>query len=1060
MTRSNPDLLQPFDPEIDRTFHRLVRHSRNSSLESEPLDSHSESIAPNIHSSDNFQTNNMSDQPIGPRERTLREMAAPDFTYANLCIQYPEEDVPFVLKTGLIHLLPKFHGRAGEDPHKHLKEFHIVCSTMKPQNVPEDHIYLKAFPFSLEDLAKDWLYYLAPGSITSWDDLKRVFLEKFFPASRTTAIRKDISGIRQQMGESLYEYWERFKRLCASCPHHQISEQLLLQYFYEGMNTMDRSMIDAASGGALGDMTPAAARDLIEKMASNSQQFNMRSDAIVLRGVHDVGSSDLVEKKLESKIDALTTLVSQLAANQRPAPPARVCGICTSIEHPTDCCQLLHESTGSGAPQAYAANIFNNRAPNQQHNSDLSSNRYNPGWRNHPNLRWSNQQHQQQQNPLPPPPFQNSAGPSRPYVPPPMQQQYQRQQNEAPAPQPSSPSLEELVKQMAEMNIQYQQKNDASIQSLTNQIGQLATAVNQLQNQNSDKLPAQTVVNPKNVSAITLRSGKQIDIPTTTPPPSSVAASVPAPEQPVGSRKLHIDGPSSSPSSDLQQPHIPLPFPPKAIPSKKMEEVDKEILETFRKVEVNIPLLDAIKQIPRYAKFLKELCTHKRKMKGSEIISMGRNVSALIGKSVPYIPEKCKDPGTFCIPCIIGNNKFENAMLDLGASINVMPLSIFNSLSLGPLQPTGVVIQLANKSVAHPTGFIEDVLVWVGELIFPADFYVLDMEEGFSHGSVPIILGRPFLKIAQTKIDVYDGTLSMEFSDIIVHFNILDAMKNPSECHSVFRVEIIDDVIDEYVSDFHSLHARKHCFLSDLYTSFACTESESDFDIDIDLHSNPELYSEFKSDHMSDVLGVVPPMDISSLESECTDHVAGSIHESDLQVEVQAVEPILLPSLVPSVQPAPTPELKTLPENLKYAYLEDDEKFPVIISTSLDVVQEEKLLHVLKRHKKAIGWTLADIPGISPSTCMHRILLEDGAKPVRQPQRRLNPVILDVVKKEVTKLLQAGIIYPISDSQWVSPVQVVPKKTGLTVVKNERDELIPTRIQNSWRVCIDYRRLN
>jgi len=123
-----------------------------------------------------------------------------------------------------------------------------------------------------------------------------------------------------------------------------------------------------------------------------------------------------------------------------------------------------------------------------------------------------------------------------------------------------------------------------------------------------------------------------------------------------------------------------------------MEEVDREILETFRKVEVNIPLLDAIKQIPIYAKFLKELCTHKRRLKGNKKISMGRNVLALIGKSIPQIPEKCKDPGTFCVPYIIGNNKFENSMHDLGASINVMPLSIFKSLSLGPLQPTGVVI--------------------------------------------------------------------------------------------------------------------------------------------------------------------------------------------------------------------------------------------------------------------------------------------------------------------------------------------------------------------------------
>jgi hypothetical protein len=159
------------------------------------------------------------------------------------------------------------------------------------------------------------------------------------------------------------------------------------------------------------------------------------------------------------------------------------------------------------------------------------------------------------------------------------------------------------------------------------------------------------------------------------------------------------------------------------------------------------------------------------------------------------------------------------------------------------------------------------------------------------------------------------------------------------------------------------------------------------------------------------------------------------------------------------VQP-PNVELKPLPEHLKYAFLEENEKLPVIIAKHLQPDQEEKLLHILKQRKKAIGWTLADIPGISPSTCMHRILLEEGAKPVRQPQRRLNPLILDVVNKEVSKLLQAGIIYPISDSQWVSPVQVVPKKSGMTVVVNDKAELVPTRVQNSWRVCIDYRRLN
>ena len=127
------------------------------------------------------------------------------------------------------------------------------------------------------------------------------------------------------------------------------------------------------------------------------------------------------------------------------------------------------------------------------------------------------------------------------------------------------------------------------------------------------------------------------------------------------------------------------------------------------------------------------IVVHKRKFKGNERISMGKNVSALIGKSVPHIYEKCKDPGTFCIPCIIGNNKFENAMLDQGASVSVMPLSIFNSLSFGPLQSTDVVIHLANRSVAYPAGFIEDVLV---DSLRGTNFYRLQRKIHFKKGSI------------------------------------------------------------------------------------------------------------------------------------------------------------------------------------------------------------------------------------------------------------------------------------------------------------------------------------
>ncbi|KAM1593628.1 hypothetical protein ACFX10_000128 [Malus domestica] len=163
---------------------------------------------------------------------------------------------------------------------------------------------------------------------------------------------------------------------------------------------------------------------------------------------------------------------------------------------------------------------------------------------------------------------------------------------------------------------------------------------------------------------------------------------------------------------------------------------------------------------------------------------------------------------------------------------------------------------------------------------------------------------------------------------------------------------------------------------------------------------------------------------------------------------------------LPAVIQAPKLELKSIPEYLKYAFLGEEETLPVIISSQLTAEEMEKLIRVLKDHKTAIAWSITDIKGINPATCMHKILLEEGAKPTREAQRHLNPLMMEVVKKEVIKLLDVGIIYLISDSKWVSPVHVVPKRSGVTVVKNEANELVPTRVQNSWRVCTDYRKIN
>ncbi|GKC81712.1 reverse transcriptase domain-containing protein, partial [Tanacetum coccineum] len=161
-----------------------------------------------------------------------------------------------------------------------------------------------------------------------------------------------------------------------------------------------------------------------------------------------------------------------------------------------------------------------------------------------------------------------------------------------------------------------------------------------------------------------------------------------------------------------------------------------------------------------------------------------------------------------------------------------------------------------------------------------------------------------------------------------------------------------------------------------------------------------------------------------------------------------------------SIDEPPKVELKDLPPHLEYAFLEGDDKLPVIIAKDLKDEEKTALIKVLKSHKRAIAWKLSDIKGIDLEFYTHKILMEDDFKPSIQHQRRVNPKIHEVIKKEVLKLLDAGLIYPISDSPWVSPVHCVPKKGGFTVVENDENELIPTRLVTGWRVCIDYRKLN
>ncbi|XP_031249191.1 uncharacterized protein LOC116107025 [Pistacia vera] len=350
-------------------------------------------------------------------------------------------------------------------------------------------------------------------------------------------------------------------------------------------------------------------------------------------------------------------------------------------------------------------------------------------------------------------------------------------------------SLEEIVKSLATNTQQFQQETRTRMQELENRMSQLASSMSKLESQ------------------VTLRNGKELKEPSKAARGEEIEKEVVA-FQPQTDQPRGLD--SEQPKALVTNP----PFPTRLTKSKKEEE-EKEILETFRKVEVKIPLLDAIKQLPRYAKFLKELCTNKRKLKGNEKIRMGENVSAILQKR---LPPKCKDLGMFTIPCKLGDIRIEKAMLDLGASINIMPLSIYSSLNIGPLKETSVIIQLAGISNVYLEGVVEDVLVQVNGLVFPTDFYVLDMEEDDSSNSTLMLLGRPFLKISRTKIDVHDGTLTIEFDGEIIKFNIYDAMRYPNDVSSVFVMDVIDPLAQEQLQRKLQLQALEE-IRNDAYES-------------------------------------------------------------------------------------------------------------------------------------------------------------------------------------------------------------------------------------------------
>nr|GEZ76129.1 reverse transcriptase domain-containing protein [Tanacetum cinerariifolium] len=339
------------------------------------------------------------------------------------------------------------------------------------------------------------------------------------------------------------------------------------------------------------------------------------------------------------------------------------------------------------------------------------------------------------------------------------------------------------------------------------------------------------------------------------------------------------------------------------------------------------------------------------------------------------------------------------ALANLGASINLMPFSVWKRLSLPDLTPACMTLELADHSISRPVGVAEDVYVKVGSFHFSADFVVVDFD---ANPRVPLILGRSFLKTRRALIDVFE-----EYSQEFLGFSDTISSGNPTPYY--------DPIVS--TTSLTLTPFRNSDFLLEEVDAFLAIEDKPTSSEFYQPYLDPEgdilLLEAFLNDDPS-----LPPPNQRNYLPEVRKELKICKAKSDKSL----------------VDEPPVVELKDLPPHLEYA-LEGDDKLPVIIAKYLSVEEKTALITILKSHKQAITWKLSDINGINPEFCTHKILMEEDFELAVQHQRRVNPKIHDVIKQEVIKLLEAGLIYSISDSLWVSPVHCVPMKGGFTVVE-------------------------
>nr|GEW17142.1 reverse transcriptase domain-containing protein [Tanacetum cinerariifolium] len=567
---------------------------------------------------------------------------------------------------------------------------------------------------------------------------------------------------------------------------------------------------------------------------------------------------------------------------------------------------------------------------------------------------------------------------------------YQAHAYQAPAPQTQGVSNEDFSA--------YVKANDAVMrnmqtqgQNMQNQLTNLTDLITKFVNSNSAStsssgtLPSNTIANPiSDLKAITTQSGVSYDGPQI-PPSTSFLPKVVENEPEATKDTVH---PTNNRSTEDVQPQVvqfespilnfkpvnsPISEPviapvsaPKPNPKSSIPYPSRRNDERNRKKANN--------QIEKFYQILKDMSFEISFT--DALILMPKFASTL--KALIENKEKLRDPGKFLIPCDFPGMAECLALADLDASINLMPFFGWKRLYLPDLIPTCMTLELADRSISCPVGVAEDVYVKVGSFHFSADFVVVDFDVD---PRVPLILERSFLKTERALIDVFEGELTLRVGKEAITFN-LDQTSRYSANYSDMtakRIDVIDMACEEYSQEVLGFMID---FLLEEVDAFLAIEDDP---------TSPEFYQPYLN-HEGDIL---------LLQAFLNDDVSPPPNQGNYLLEVRKELKICEAKSDKSLIDEPQEvELKDLPPHLEYAFLEGDDKLP----------------------------KLSDIKGIDPEFCTHKILMEEDFEPAVQHQRRVNPKIHDVIKQEVIKLLEAGLIYPISDSPWVSPVHYVPKK--------------------------------